>query len=367
MRVALVYDRITKWGGAERVLLTLHDIFPDAPLYTAFYDEKKTPWASVFPKIYTSFLQNIPFLKGHHELIPYFMPIAFESFKFDTYDLVISVTSESAKGIIIAPSTLHICYCLTPTRYLWSHYKEYFGSSLFQFITKPLVSYMKVWDRIAANRPDVIIGISKEVQGRIKKYYKKDCEIIYPPVEFGKFKQNLAILAPNNNKLKYRDYYLVVSRLVPYKKVDLAVKAFNKLGKPLIVIGIGSEMWKLRKLAKKNIHFTGFVTDAVLASYYKNAKALIFPQEEDFGIVSVEAQSLGTPIIAYNKGGVLDTVINGKTGILFKDQTVQSLVNAVNKFEKMLFSKSVILKNANRFVKNKFKTSLELVLRKYFN
>src|SRR3989338_4440016 len=181
MKVALVYDRVNKWGGAERVLLALHKIFPDAPLYTSVYDNDKAPWAKVF-KIKTSFLQNFPFASQNHEFYAPLMPLVFESFSFDEYDLVISVTSEAAKGILTKPQTKHICYCLTPTRYLWSGYEDYFKNPILRFISKQVVFYLRFWDKIASQRPDVLIAISKEVQKRIKKYYDRDSSIIYPPL-----------------------------------------------------------------------------------------------------------------------------------------------------------------------------------------
>ncbi|MEK7497519.1 MAG: hypothetical protein AAB656_01225 [Patescibacteria group bacterium] len=183
MKTAIVYDRVNKWGGAERVLLTLHEMFPGAPLYTSVYNSKTAPWAAVFPKVYTSFLQNFPFAKNNHELYAILMPIVFESFDFDEYDLVISVTSEAAKGVITKPGTKHICYMLTPTRYLWSGYKEYFKNPLVRFISKPIINYLRSWDKVAAFRPDEIIAISTEVQRRVKKYYNRESKIIFPPAE----------------------------------------------------------------------------------------------------------------------------------------------------------------------------------------
>lgn len=181
MKVAIVYDRVNKWGGAERVLLTLHKMFPKAPLYTSVYDAKNAKWAKVFPKIYTSFLQKIPFAKSNHELLAPFMPFVFSRFNFDNYDLVISVTSEAAKGIITRPETLHVCYCLTPTRYLWSHYSLYFKNPFLKFLSKPVINYLRKLDKVSAQRPDIMIAISTEVQKRIKKYYDRDSEIIFPP------------------------------------------------------------------------------------------------------------------------------------------------------------------------------------------
>lgn len=181
MRVAIVYDRVNKWGGAERVLLTLHEMFPSAPLYTSVYNPNSAAWAKVFPKIYTSFLQNFPLAKSSHELYAVLMPLAFESFDFDKYDLVVSVTSEAAKGIITKPGTKHICYMLTPTRYLWSGYEVYFKNPILKFISKPVINYLRSWDKVAASRPDEIIAISTEVQKRIKKYYNRESKIIFPP------------------------------------------------------------------------------------------------------------------------------------------------------------------------------------------
>lgn len=353
-KVAIVYDRVNKWGGAERVLLTLHKMFPEAPLYTSVYDEKGASWAKVFPSIKTSFLQKIPFAKTSHELIGWLMPFAFESFNFDNYDLVISVTSEAAKGVITKPGTKHICYCLTPTRYLWSAHEVYFRNPIIKFISKPIVKWLKDWDRIAAQRPDVIIAISTEVKRRIKRYYGRDAEKIYPPVEI---KSQRLELRSKNPK-----FFLIVSRLVPYKKVDLAVKAFNKLKLPLVVVGTGSEALKLKLMAEKNIQFTGMVSEEELSGYYRNAKALIMPQEEDFGIVSVEAQSFGVPVIAYKKGGAIDTVIPDKTGIFFNEQKQESLMRAVGKFEKIEFKVDNLFINSKRFSSEIFKSRiLELI------
>ena len=361
-KVALVYDRVNKWGGAERVLLALHEMFPDAPLYTSVYDEKKAPWAKVFPKVYTSFLQHIPFAKSNHELFGWLMPFAFESFstaggaRFDKYDLVISVTSEAAKGIITKPCTIHVCYCLTPTRYLWSHYDLYFKNPIMRSISKPIVRYLKNWDKIAAQRPDRIISISSEVERRIKKYYNRDSEIIYPPVK-----------APGTRQkaLGTRHHYLVVSRLVPYKRVDLAVKAFNKLKLPLVVVGTGSQANNLKLIAKNNIKFVGEVSEEELVKYYEGAKALIMPQEEDFGIVAVEAQFFGVPVIAYKKGGALDTVVEGRTGTFFLKQEVDNLASAVAQFnQRPVVNRPSLVENANRFSEDVFKEKFERFIKR---
>ncbi|MBL7036648.1 glycosyltransferase [Candidatus Microgenomates bacterium] len=352
-KVAIVYDRVNKWGGAERVLLSLHQMFPRAPLYTSVYDPKKASWASVFPKIYTSFLQKIPFAKSWHEGLGWLMPLAFESFDFNEFDLVISVTSEAAKGIITGPKTTHVCYMLTPTRYLWSHYDEYFKNKLLRFVSKPVVNYLKNWDKIAVFRPDHIISISTAVQKRVKKYYGLDSEIIFPPVHVSQNKPS------GKSYEKDGEYFLCVSRLVPYKKVDLVVDVFNKLNLPLVIVGVGSQEKSLKRAANNNIVFKGKISDEKLKSIYKRAKALIVAQEEDFGIVFVEAQALGVPVIAYGKGGVLDIVVDKQLGVLFNSQNEQSLIHAIAKFGKIRFNHSYLKTNAKRFEEAKFERQLQ--------
>ncbi|SRR5258708_353011 len=345
MKVAIVYDRVNKWGGAERVLLALHKIFPEAPLYTSLYSTN-AGWAKVFPRIRSSSLNKIKFLRNKHEYLAPLMPLVFESFDFSEFDLIISVTSEFAKGIITGPKTKHICYCLTPTRYLWSGYEDYFTSSVIKFISGPVVWYLRYWDKIAARRPDKIIAISTEVKNRIKKYYDRDSRIIFPGIDIAKYKNN-----------KNGEFYLVVSRLVPYKKVNLPVKAFNELGLPLVIVGDGSEKKYLQKIAKNNIKFPGFVPEAKLKNYYSKAIALIMPQIEDFGLVAIEAMSFGVPVIAYKKGGILD-IITKNTGILFNEQSVESLMSAIKKFESCKFKRKDLVKNALKFSFERFEREL---------
>lgn len=353
MKTALVYDRVNKWGGAERVLLALHEMFPEAPLFTSVYDPENAPWANVFPKIYTSFLQKSKYARTHHEQLAVFMPLVYESFSFDEYDLVISVSSEAAKGIITKPGTFHIAYCLTPTRYLWSGYDIYFRNPLLRIVSYPFVQALRKWDKIAAKRTDITIAISSEVKRRITKYYGERSQVIFPPAGFDK----------PVKEVRKGNFYLIVNRLVPYKKVDLAIRAFNKLGLPLRIIGVGSESIRLKLMAKGNIKFLNEVSDTELISNYERAKALIFPQEEDFGIVPVEAQSLGTPVIAYKKGGVLDTVIEEKTGIFFAKQTTESLIEAVKRFNKMKFNQEDLIANAEKFSKGVFKQKLLSIIK----
>ncbi|MBF8249958.1 MAG: group 1 glycosyl transferase [Candidatus Levybacteria bacterium] len=369
----MVYDRLTKWGGAERVLLALHKLFPSAPLYTSVYDKEKTSWALRFgsgqAKIKTSFLQKFPFASSNHELFAVLMPIAFESFSFDDFDLVISVTSEAAKGIITKPQTKHICYCLTPTRYLWSGYNEYFKNPILRILSKPVVWCLRFWDKIAAQRPDEYIAISKEVQERISKYYGRKSDVIYPSIGLDAGKWNLEAgtlklenrssihaqtssvksLASSFKSQASNDYFLIVSRLVPYKKIDLAVKAFNKLKLPLKIIGIGSEMGRLKAMAGPTIEFLGNLIDKELARYYNECQALVFPGIEDFGLTILEAQSFGKPVIAFRAGGALETIVEGKTGIFFDEPNVESLIKAIRQFNNTKFDPKDCRKQAGKF------------------
>ncbi len=361
MKIALVYDRINKFGGAERILLALHEIWPKAPLYTAVYNPNTAPWAKDF-KIISSFLQKIPTAKTHHEFFPWLTPFAFESFNFDKFDVVISTTSAEAKGIITKPKTLHICYCLTPTRYLWSGYDDYlknpqFGplNPLVKIIAPSLLKKLKNWDKIASQRPDYYLSISKNVQQRIKTYYQRPSEVIYPPVDLGKFSK--PIKKPKKHPPQ-KPFYLLVSRLIPYKRVDLAIKAFNKLKLPLKIVGTGALEKDLRKISGKNVKFLGQLTDGELIYYYQKCLAIIFPQEEDLGLVPIEAQAAGKPVIAYHAGGAQETIIKGKTGEFFYSQTPQALITAVEKFEEksnngVYYREADCRKNVERFSKKK--------------
>lgn len=332
-RVAIVYDWVVKWGGAERVLLTLHEMFPEAPLYTAVYDPVRAPWARVFPKVYA------PRVRFNHKLFAWLLPIIFESYHFDEYDLVISVTSFAAKGIITKPNTRHICYCLTPTRFLWSHVEHYKTKLL-----GPLFKYLKYWDKLASHRPDEYIAISDTVSKRIKKYYDLDSQIIYPPVDTDYF-------VPAKNPKE--DYFLLVGRMESYKNSEKIIGIFNQINKKLIVVGSGLQNFKLRTLAGKNISFVGQIGDEKLREYYQNCKAVIFWHEEDFGIVPVEAMSCGKPVIGLNRGGVSETVIDQQTGLLISDDP-NELKSVIINLELNIFDPKVIRKRALEYSKAKF-------------
>ena len=362
MRVALVYDRVNKFGGAERVLNVLHEIWPEAPLFTSVYDQQRADWANGWD-IRTSWLQNIPGAKINHEFFGWLMPLVFESFDFSEFDVIISVTSEAAKGIIANSKQLHICYLLTPTRYLWSHTNDYMSEvpKLLRSLALIAQAKLRIWDYIAAQRPDIIFSISKLVQKRSLKYYRRESEVVYPMLglkeERRPARQSLALQAPAGGRKKEEgDYFLVVSRLVPYKRIDLVIEACNQLKLPLIVIGIGSEEKRLKKISGQTIKFTGYLTDQKLTEYYRGAKAVIMPQEEDFGLTAVEALSLGVPVISYKYSGAAEIVRDGETGILFEEQSAGSLVNALKKFDKLRFREN----SANReFFNNEFKKTFK--------
>lgn len=355
MKVALVYDRVNKWGGAERVLLALHEIWPEAPLYTAVYDEKRAAWAKVF-KIKTSFLQHIPFAKSYHELYPWFTPMAFESFTFDEYDAVISVTSAEAKGIVTKPKTLHICYCLTPTRYLWSGYEQYQAhpgmgalSGLARVSHALLAPTLRRWDLVAASRPDYYIAISNRVKERIERYYHRASDVIYPPADLEKFKSKHKTL---NSK---HSYFLVVSRLVGHKRVDVIIEAFNELGWPLVIIGDGLQKEELKHIARNNIQFIDrYLTEAELSSYYESCRALIHAADEDFGIVAVEALAAGKPVVTFAESGVAEIVEHGKTGVLFDEQSKRAIISALRIFDSTRIDPEVCRARALQFTKERF-------------
>jgi len=367
MNVAIVYDRVNKIGGAERVLCELHKIWPDAPLYTAVYDSKKAAWARGFT-VKTTFLQYIPFAKNHHEWFAWLTPFAFGSLSFDPYDIVISVTSAEAKGIITKPQTLHICYCLTPTRYLWSGvdmYKQQTGFGLFHAIAKyiftMLVPTLRVWDLVASQRPDIYMAISQRVKKRIEEYYHRSvAEVIYPPVDTDMFR-------PVTKSDEKNEYYLIVSRLVAYKKIDIVVAVCTSLRKKLVVIGTGPEKKRLQHMAGPTVQFIeGDLTDQAIVRYYQNCRAFLYAGDEDFGIVAAEAQACGKPVIAYSKSGVSEIIENKITGVLFDTQSEKALTDAIVQFENVNILASHCRENALRFRKQKFQESIKSCVEKEF-
>jgi len=363
MKVALVYDRLNKFGGAEQVLINLHRLWPEAPLYTAVYQPEGAPWAKVFSHVIPSFLQHLPWAKTHHELYPWLTPLAFESFNFTGFDVVVSVTSAEAKAVITPPKTLHLCYCLTPTRYLWSHQKKYLSEPGLGRWFKPVQHYLQSNDLVYSRRPDIYAAISQTVKTRIKKYYGRSSTVIYPPVDTEKFSKI------TDYKLPITDYFLIVSRLVAYKKIDLAIQAFNRLKLPLVIVGKGRDKSRLRRLAGPTIKFTGWGSEAELIGYYQHCQALIMPQEEDFGIAAVEVQAAGRPVIAFDQGGARETVVDNQTGIFFSQARVDSLITAVKQFTVRHWKPKLMIEQAKKFDQSvflvKFKKFAEEQWQKY--
>jgi glycosyltransferase involved in cell wall biosynthesis len=330
LKVAIVHDFLTYWGGAEQVLKSLHNLYPEAPIYTLLYDEKMGKY---FPdaKIKPSFLNKFPeFLRNRKKFLLPLFPTAAETLDLSGYDLVISDSSSFAKGIIVKPKTLHICYCHAPTRFLWDWYYNYLGENRIGKIKKaavvPVLHLLRLWDKCASERVDYFIANSENTARKIKKFYKADSHVIYPPVDFEKL-----TLLKSSYKVPEKDYYLIVSRLSPYKKIDIAVSAFNKMNLPLVIIGEGEDRRRLEKMAGENVKFLGWQDDDRLAEYYRNAKAVIFPGEDDFGITVLEAMSFGKPVLAYKKGGALETIRPGENGEFFESVVPELLADGVRR------------------------------------
>jgi len=354
-KIAIVHDWLTNMGGAEQCVINFKEIFKDAPIYTLLFNPEKIDPRFLKYDIHTSFLQKLPGHNSHQKFFP-LMPLAWESFDFSEYDTVLSSTSCCAKGIITRTACTHICYCYTPIRYVWEKYTEYYENKgcIVKFLIRIFLHYIRLWDYIAAQRVDYYIAVSTTVQSRIKKFYGKDSEVIFPPVRCSLF----------NISETDGDYYIVLSRLVKYKRFDLAVQACTALKKKLIVIGVGPEEARLRKMAGPTVTFLQHQPDDIVKKYMSECKALLFPGEEDFGIVPVEAQACGRPVIAYAKGGALDSIIDGKTGILFETQSSESLQNAIQKFETMCFDKTDIRQHALNFDEKKFQEKIESYINK---
>jgi len=355
MKVALVHDFLNQFGGAERVLLALSNLYPDAPIYTLLYDNEKMGNVFSGKKIITSNLQNHKFLARRHKYLLPFYKTAIEQFDFSEFDVVISSSNSYAKGVLTKSHVPQICYCHAPTRYLWDWYHEYLAEQnlgkLKTAVVLPILSKIRMWDRVSAERVDYWIANSKNTASRIRKYYKQESTVIHPPVDISQFK-----IAP-----KTEDYFLVVSRLSAYKRVDLAVEAFNKNGLPLVIIGEGPEREKLEKVAKPNIKFLGFQPDEVIQKHYSACRAFVFTTwDEDFGLTPVEAMASGRLVIAPHKGGVLESVVEGQTGEFFNAPTPEAVLEAVEKFLKneTQYNPEKIREHARQFDTKEFQSKI---------
>ena len=338
-RVAIVHSWLNQYGGAERVLEHLHDLFPEAPVYTSMFEPRVFPKAYQSWDIRTSFVQRIPFSRTKHQLMLFLYPFAFESFDFSGFDLVVSLTSGFSHGVRTRHPTRHVCYCLTPPRFLWNFdsYVKLEGVGRATRLGLGLtVPWLRRWDYAAAQRVDQFIGISELVQKRIQHDYGRTSAIIYPAVDVDSFQPGGEVA----------DYYLTVSRLIPYKRVDLAIEACNRLKLPLKVVGGGRSRAALEKLAGPTIEFLGKVDEVTLRQLYARCKALIFPGEEDFGLTPIEAQAAGRPVIAYGKGGTLETIVAGITGEFFFEQTAESLAATLSRFDDRAYDSTQIRAHA---------------------
>ena len=352
-RMALVHDYLNQHGGAERVLEELHALWPAAPIYTSMYAAELMPPAYRRMDIRTSFMQRLPGVGYHHQNYLLAYPLAFESFQLGGYEVVLSNSSAWCKGVVTSPDTLHVCYCLTPMRWAWS-YREYVdrervGKTLRRVL--PLaVHYLRLWDVASAQRVDRFLAISQTVAARIRKYYRRDADVIYPPVAVDRFTPRAAPDDP--------PFYLVVSRLIPYKRVDLAVEAFNRLGWRLKIVGDGRDRAALQARARPNVEFLGRLPDDAVRDLMARCQAFLFPGLEDFGIAPVEAQAAGRPVVAYAGGGALDTVLDGQTGVLFAEQTADALADAVRRCADFSFDPLAIRAHAERFSAPRFRQQL---------
>lgn len=341
MKVALVHDWLNQLGGAEDVLEAMAGLFPDAPLFTSLYWREEMPVRWRNWDIRTTFIDRLPFAHKQQQLYLPLYPFAFEQFDFSGFDLVLSNKSGFCHGIITEPETLHICYCLTPTRYVWRYHQYAEREKLsrpLRSLLQPWLTFLRQWDRLAADRVDYFVAISQKVRQRIAKIYRRDSVIIYPPVETSRFEP----------ASRPDDYYLIVGRLVPYRRIDLLIEAFNQLKLPLVIAGSGRDRKRLEELAGPSITFLGYVPDSDLPELLARCRAFIFPGEEDFGIAPIQAMAAGRPVVAYAAGGALETIVPG-TGQLFAEQSVAAIIQAIESFDPDSCSTSVLRAHAEKF------------------
>ena len=354
MRIAFIHDWLNGMRGGERCLEALCELYPAADIYVLFYEPGKLSPTIESRRIQTSFIQRLPFVfKKYRHYLPLF-PVAIEQFDLRDYDLVISLSHCVANGVITRPRALHIGYTFTPMRYAWDLYQDYFGKDragrFSRLIIPYFMNYLRIWDTAASLRVDEFVAISDHIRKRIEKHYRRPAAVIYPPV-------NTEFYTPA--ALPQGDFYLIVSAFAPYKKLDLAIDAFTRLRRPLKIIGQGQETERLRAAVAPNIEFLGALPDEQVRDYYRRCRALIFPGEEDFGIVPVEAQACGRPVIAFAKGGILETTREPDTAVYFHEQTPDALAAAVLAFEQCAFAPEMIRQNAVRFAKARFQDEMK--------
>lgn len=372
MRVAIIHDWLTGMRGGEKCLEVFCELWPDADVFTLIHVPTMVSDKIERMNIKTTFIQDFPRSPTHYRFYLPLFPTAIEKFDMRGYDLIISSSHCVAKGVRPEPSALHVCYCYTPMRYVWDMSHQYFNkpafSGLSRWVIQFFLTYLRMWDYYSSDRVDRFCAISQHISGRIRKHYRREADVIYPPVDTDRFRVS-------DQK---GDYYLIVSAFAPYKRIDLAVQAFNELDLPLIIVGIGQDRDRLMRVANKNIEFAGWLSDEELVDVYANCRAFIFPAEEDFGIAPLEAQASGKPVIAYGRGGVRETVkglmLSGDykqdeqnlkdeeyTGLFFREQTAKSIIDAVSFFEKVRnrFDPEVIASGVRRFDREVFKRTFQ--------
>ena len=356
MRVAIVHYWLVSMRGGEKVVEALCDMYPEADIFTLVYDESRVSEKIKRHKVTSSFLQKIPGAVKHYQSLLPLMPFALESLDLSGYDLIISSESGPAKGIIAPPHSTHVCYCHSPMRYIWDHYHSYRANAglASRMLLPWMAPLLRSWDVSTSMRVDRFVANSHHVRARIGKYYGRSATVIYPPVAVDDY-------APATET---GDFYLCAGQLVSYKRVDLAVRAFTKMGRNLVVIGEGKELAALKAIAGPTITFLGRAPFPVLKEKLARCKALIFPGEEDFGLIPVETMASGRPVIAFGSGGALETVVPGLSGVLFHEQTPEAIIDAVHAFEteSAAFDPAAIREHAARFSTRNFKLGMDLVI-----
>ncbi|HBA82645.1 MAG TPA: glycosyltransferase family 4 protein [Verrucomicrobia bacterium] len=356
LKTILAHDWLTGMRGGEKVLELLCDGFPRAPIYTLLHNPGSVSKRIARHPIHTSWLQTIPKVERHYRYFLPFFPSAIERFRLPEADLLISTSHCVAKGIRPAPGTKHICYCFTPMRYAWTFYEDYFGRNpLKKILLQPTLAALRSWDRRASQRVDRFVAISHHVSDRIRRFYERDCDVVYPPVDTHFYTPGPA---------GHDHFDLITSALVPYKRLDIAIEAYSQLGWPLKIVGTGTELNALQAKAAPNIQFLGWLPDEQVRELYRQCRLLVFPGEEDFGIVPVEAQACGKPVVAFRRGGVIETVVEGHTGVFFDAQAPEALLQAVKECSVMPWNSTSIRQNAERFSTQKFLDGLNHSIQK---
>lgn len=362
MKVCLVHDDFMQNGGAEDLFAIIADLFPNAPIYTSLVNFSKIPQSIDVKRVKTSFMQNIPFKGKLYKILLPLYPLAFESFDLSQYDLVVSSTTRFAKSVITSPKTIHVCYINSTPRFLWDiDTKSSYLHSSFRFVLKKYFNWLLRWDEVASTRVDHYVANSHNVAVKVKNNYNRDADVVYPFADTDFYTPTKI----HNWQLKSQNYYVVVTRLTKWKKVDLAIKAIEKTPFKLKVIGDGPDKKRLQKLASDKIEFVGKVTRQELKNYLQNARALIVTQEEDFGIAIIEAQACGIPVIAYALGGQKEAIKEGQTGLFFKKQSPESLADAIDASSNVKWSVVTCRKNSLNFNKPRFVKSLKKIISQY--